>query len=127
MFDEGKPLRVGYRQGEDGNGSRTLLPQRDRTNTQATQYHYCCNVILGRLRDGRMATPHIHTLTALPLQTIQGNREEQGLSLPFYPRNCPAPAPTQLATDPFLSQGLRHTPLCQCLAQSVVGGRRERG
>lgn len=35
-------------------------------NTQTAQSHYCCNVVLGRLCDGRMAPPFIRTPTILP-------------------------------------------------------------
>lgn len=62
-----------------------------------------------------------HTSSLDGGQPIQGNRKEQGLSLLFHPRNCQASTPPQLATDPFLSLGLRHKPLCQCLVQKCSG------
>lgn len=99
-----------------------LLRGTEQTHTQS---HHSCNVVLGRLRDSKMAPPpppaHTHSLrTALAAHTsssdggqpIQGKRKEQGHSLLFHPRNCQASTPPQLATDPFLPVGLRHTPLC---------------
>lgn len=49
--------------------------------------------------------------------SIEFNREEQGHSLLFQPRNCQASTSPQLATDPFLPASLRHTPLCQRLVE----------
>lgn len=136
MFDEGNVLHVGQRQGEDGKESRTFTPQRDRTNTQAAQFHHCCNVVLGRLRDGKMAPRRTNTPTKLPSQPTppaqmggqlnEGNRKEQGHSLLFHPRNCQASTPPQLATDSFLPAALRHTPLCQCLVQKCGGWKKRK-
>lgn len=121
---DGELVCVRVWQGGDGSGSKTLLPLRDRTNTLATQSHYCCNVGFGRLHDGRRqpCTLALHC----PHSPLRGNGEEHGLSLlRFSPGTVrPQPHHSWLLTLSSL-QGLRHAPLCQCLAQ-LCGRWKER-
>lgn len=67
---------------QDEKGSRTRSPQRYRTNTQATQSNYCCNVYLADCMSAgwhpTTPTPTKHTL----------------------PKFCPTP-PAQREGDPF--------------------------
>lgn len=142
MLDEGKVLRIRERQGEDGKESRTFPPQRNRTNTQATQSHHCCNVVLGRLCDGKMASPsspplHIYTTTILPSQSIPpAQMEGSPLSLTeknkaihccFTPGTAkPQPHHSWLLTLPSLQVCVTHC-CVNVWYKSVVGGRRESG
>lgn len=81
-------------------GKQGLSSSEGQNKHQTTQSHHCWNVVLGRLRDGGMASPHIHT-TTIQLsngrtpsldggQLTEDNREERGLSLLFHHHDCKA-------------------------------------
>lgn len=83
-------------------GKQGLSSWEGQNKHQTTQSHHCSNVVLGRLRDGGMAPPHIHATTvqlsncrAPSLdggQLTEDNREERGLSLLFHHHHCKASA-----------------------------------
>lgn len=121
---------VGKRQGEDGKESKTF---RDRTlrphNPTTVVMLYLAGCVTARWQPPLAYTLSVHCPHSPHLQLRWRNREEQDHSLPFHPRNCQTSTLPQLAPDPFLPAGLRHTPLCQCLVQMQggVGMRRESG